>query len=123
MNPKWLQKLEYKRVNNSSLYWYISDNITGPYKPVNNDDFIVRGREKTGMYGTNFLQISTEPEEFIAYGWYHRLHTLAVSQAFQVNWKNTHLDSFSESLEDQQYQQQFNLDTLEISVSRGMLVK
>ncbi len=41
------------------------------------------------MYGTNFLQVSTESEKFIAYGWYHRLHALAVSQAFQVHWQNT----------------------------------
>lgn len=101
------------------MYWYVADRIEGPYQPVNNDDFIVKGSEKTGMYGTNFLQISTEPEEFIAYGWYHRLHTLAVSQAFQVNWKNTR-----HPLEgDRPYQQQFDLDSLEISLSRRMLAK
>nr|MBA2748712.1 glycoside hydrolase family 68 protein [Tatlockia sp.] len=88
MNPKWLEKLAHKKITNSSLYWYISDNVTGSYKPAN-DDFIVSGSEKTGMYGTNFLQISTPSEKLIAYGWYHRLHTLAVSQRFQVNWKDT----------------------------------
>jgi len=36
------------------------------------------------MYGTNFLQISTAPEEYIAYGWYHRLHALEVSSAYRV---------------------------------------
>ena len=88
MNPRWLQKMPPKKITNSSLYWYISDNVTGPYEPAN-DDFIVSGSEKTGMYGTNFLQISMEAEKLIAYGWYHRLHTLAVSQRFQVNWKDT----------------------------------
>jgi len=62
----------------------VSDNVEGPYQPINND-FIVRGSEKTGMYGTNFLQISTAPEEYIAYGWYHRLHALEVSSAYRVN--------------------------------------
>jgi len=38
------------------------------------------------MYGTNFLQISTAPEEYIAYGWYHRLHALEVSSAYRVDW-------------------------------------
>ena len=71
-----------------TTYWYISDSIIVLFKPINNDEFIVRGSEKTGMYGTNFLQVSTEPEEFIAYGWYHRLHTLAVSKAFRVIWNN-----------------------------------
>jgi beta-fructofuranosidase len=99
MNPKWLQKIDSKRVTNSSLYWYVSDTMEGPYLPVNNDDFIVKGSETTGMYGTNFLQVSTDPEEWIAYGWYHRLHALAVSQAFRVGWKNTwNLDSLKISL-------------------------
>ncbi|MEO8890203.1 MAG: hypothetical protein ABI417_01495 [Coleofasciculaceae cyanobacterium] len=48
----------------------------------------MQGSEKTGMYGTNFLQTSTDPEAFIAYGWYHRLHKLAISPAFRVIWKN-----------------------------------
>lgn len=88
MNPQWLQKVKHKRVTNSSLYCYVSDRIDGAYEPINPDDFIVQGSEKTGMYGTNFLQTSTDPEEFIAYGWYHRLHNLAISPAFQVIWKN-----------------------------------
>ncbi|GAP97174.1 glycoside hydrolase family 68 protein [Leptolyngbya sp. NIES-2104] len=83
-NRKWLKTQQ--RVTNSSLYWYISDRVTGPYKPIDPDNFIVKGSEKTGIYGTNFLQISTDPEEFIAYGWYHRLHALEVSKTFRVKW-------------------------------------
>lgn len=83
-NLNWLKAK--RRITNSSLYWYISDHVTGPYKPINPDNFIVKGSEKTGIYGTNFLQISTDPEEFIAYGWYHRLHTLEVSKTFRVRW-------------------------------------
>ncbi len=121
MNQKWLQ-LSHKRITNSSLFWYISDHITGPYQPINKDDFIVRGSEKTGMYGTNFLQISTESEEFVAYGWYHRLHALAVSQAFRATWKDIAADSQSEILAGDRLEtrskQQFNLDSLEISLCR-----
>ncbi|KAF3889387.1 MULTISPECIES: family 43 glycosylhydrolase [Nostocales] len=108
-NPNWLQKVKHKRVTNSSLYWYIADNIAGPYEPVDNDEYIVKGSEKTGMYGTNFLQISDEPEEFIAYGWYHRIHALEVSKAFQVIWKH--------SCDRSSNQQQ--LGNLEISLSRS----
>jgi beta-fructofuranosidase len=129
-NLQWLQKVKHNRITNSSLYWYISDSIDGPFKPINDDDFIVKGSEKTGMYGTNFLQISTEPEEFIAYGWYHRLHALEISQAFRVIWNNTgsSLESPNGILPSakQSYpakscdgQQQFTLDTLEISLARG----
>lgn len=89
MNPQWLEKLKHKKITNSSLYWYVSDNLTGPYEPVNDEDYVVTGSEKTGMYGTNFLQISTEPEKLIAYGWYHRLNALEVSPTFEVSWKDT----------------------------------
>ncbi|MBD1926116.1 family 43 glycosylhydrolase [Trichocoleus sp. FACHB-90] len=88
MNPKWVQKVKRMKITSSSLYWYISDEITGPYKPVNNDNFVVRGSEKTGIYGTNFLQTSTNPDEYIAYGWYHRLHALEVQGAFRVLWQD-----------------------------------
>lgn len=95
MNPKWLRQMSNKKITNSSLYWYISDNIEGSYQPVNRGDFIVRGSEKTGMYGTNFLQLSTQPEQSIAYGWYHRLHTLGVSRLLRVNWDNANNLSIS----------------------------
>ena len=119
MNPKWMQKVKHKRITNSSLYWYISDSITGPFKPVNNDEYIVPASEKTGMYGTNFLQVST-PEKFIAYGWYHRLHALEVSPAFQVIWNNTcyapeHSDGILSG--DRCGSQQFPLDSLKILLS------
>lgn len=91
-NPSWLQKVSHQRITNSSLYWYVSDRVTGPYTPVNQDEFIVRGSDKTGMYGTNFLQTSTTPVEFIAYGWYHRLHALEVSGVFRVAWNPDPLD-------------------------------
>ncbi|MBD2776137.1 family 43 glycosylhydrolase [Iningainema tapete] len=99
MNPKWLQQVKHKRVTSSSLYWYISDHITGPYQPIDKDECIVKGSEKTGMYGTNFLQVSTNPDKYIAYGWYHRLHTLEISPTFSVVWKNT---DYTHSSGDQQ---------------------
>lgn len=100
VNPQWLKSLKHKRITNSSLHWYISDNVTGPYKPVNDDDFIVRGSEKTGMYGINFLEISKDPEELIAYGWYHRIHTLAITKAFKVTWKdNTGKQNYLDNLQ------------------------
>lgn len=113
MNPKWLQQVKHKRITSSSLYWYISDHITGPYQPVHEDEYIVKGSEKTGMYGTNFLQVSTNPDKYIAYGWYHRLHTLEISPAFSVIWKNTDYTHLSSD------QQQSYLDSLIISRSVG----
>lgn len=105
-NPKWLQQTK-QRITNSSLYWYISDKIEGPYQPISQDAFVVKGSEKTGMYGTNFLQVSTEPEELIAYGWYHRLYALAVSQTFHIRWQNPSPGPLP------------NLDTLEITLAHS----
>ena len=70
------------------------------------------------MYGTNFLQVSTESEEFLAYGWAHRLHSLGVCQALRAIWKNTSnsLDSNSDLRSRRFHSQQFNLDTLKISL-------
>jgi beta-fructofuranosidase len=120
MNQNWMQKLKHKRINNSSLYWYISDSITGPFKPVNDDEYIVTGSEKTGMYGTNFLQVSTDPEELIAYGWYHRLHVLEVSQMFRVIWKDSSypMERGKVLHGADRSQKRFDLDTLRISVYR-----
>ena len=114
MNPKWLHRVKHKRITNSSLYWYISDSITGPFKPVNDDEYIVVGSEKTGMYGTNFLQIATEPEEFIAYGWYHRIHTLEVSPTFRVIWNDNCDRPNPSSLHPRRSQKQSHLDILQI---------
>jgi beta-fructofuranosidase len=85
-NPKCLNTVQQNRITNSSLYWYTADRVIGPYQPCNDKDFVVQGSERTGMYGTNFLQIADDPEELIAYGWYHRLHTLEVSKRFRVHW-------------------------------------
>ncbi|MBV8882380.1 MAG: family 43 glycosylhydrolase [Chroococcidiopsidaceae cyanobacterium CP_BM_RX_35] len=109
-NPSWLQKVKHKRITNSSLYWYIADSITGPYKPVNDEDCVVIGSEKTGMYGINFLQVSIAPEEYIAYGWYHKLHALEVSPTFRVIWNNT--DSVVEQTKQNCY-----LNSLKISAA------
>jgi beta-fructofuranosidase len=90
LNPKCLQKWTSKEVTNSSLYWYISDKITGPFKPASEFP-VVRGSEKTGLYGTNFFPAPDFSEEFIAYGWYHRLSVLEVSPVYRVHWNDNSL--------------------------------
>ena len=129
MNPRWLQKVNSKRVTNSSLYWYISDRLTGPYEPVNQDDFIIKGSEKTGMYGTNFLQVSTDPAELIAYGWYHRLYALGVAPVFRVDWNSgkplDHKVAIAQSIkhnyskEDYSEARKSSFDSLQISLNTG----
>ena len=87
LNPKWTQKVGWENISRSSLYWYISDCIDGPFEPVSEKPICI-GSDRTGIYGTNFLSLSEDPEEFIAYGWYHRLMTLGISPVFKVKWSN-----------------------------------
>lgn len=87
LNPKWLQKVGKAKLSNSSVYWYISDKITGPFRPVSEKP-VVKGSEKTGIYGTNFLPVPNKPEEFITYGWYPRRMILGISPLVRAYWRN-----------------------------------
>ncbi|MBW4506245.1 MAG: glycoside hydrolase family 68 protein [Scytonematopsis contorta HA4267-MV1] len=91
LNPKWLEKVGTDNITDSSLYWYVSDSITGPFEPVSEKP-IVTGSEKTGIYGTNFFPAPDNPEEFIAYGWYYRRMTLATAAVHQVRWDNDSIE-------------------------------
>lgn len=88
MNPQWLQQVGKDKITASSLYHFVSDQITGPFKPVNNKPVVI-GSEKTGMYGTNFVSISNNSEEMVAYGWFHNILTLGISPLlFNVSFDN-----------------------------------
>jgi beta-fructofuranosidase len=70
------------------LYWYVSDNITGPFNPVN-DLPIVSGSETIGQYGINFLPAPDNPEELIPYGWYPKLFRIEVSPSLcRARWND-----------------------------------
>lgn len=85
LNPRWLLRVDARRVTNSSLYWYVSDQVTGPFVPALPGESIVPGSDRTGLYGANLLP-TDQSEEFIVYGWYHRLHALEVSDTFRLRW-------------------------------------
>ena len=87
LNPKWVQKVGWEKLTNSSVYWYISDNLAGPFTPVS-DKPVVKGSERTGMYGTNFFPVSDKPEKLFAYGWYPRWMATEISPRFRVHWNN-----------------------------------
>ena len=89
INPKWLKKVGRDGINGSSLHWYVSDKIMGPYKAVSEKP-IVKGSDKTELYGTNFIQ--TPKGEFIAYGFYQSTFTLEISPHFPVRWDKDHLE-------------------------------
>jgi beta-fructofuranosidase len=85
INPRWKSKFPPHRIRESSLYWYVSDKITGPFKPAA-DIPIVKNSELTGLYGTTFLPGPGKSEELMAIGWYHRLHTIHINPGFKVNF-------------------------------------
>lgn len=91
LNPKWLDKVGKEMISDSSLYWYVADDIAGPYLPVSEKP-VVKGSEKTGLYGTNFFSAPNKPEELIAYGWYYRRMTLAILPIHQVRWDERSLE-------------------------------
>ncbi|MBW4440495.1 MAG: beta-fructosidase [Plectolyngbya sp. WJT66-NPBG17] len=84
-NQKWLHQHPRGRITNSSLHWYVSDRITGQFRPVEQNQSIVPGSETSGLYGTNLLE-TANPDEYIGYGWYHRLHVLEVSPRYRICW-------------------------------------
>jgi beta-fructofuranosidase len=86
LNPAWLNKVGRQSIRESSLYWFTSDKITGPYQPVSACP-VVKGSNRTGMYATNLFAVQEQPDEYIAIGWYHRIYTLQVSQQYKVKFE------------------------------------
>ena len=88
INPIWLKQFEQERITQSSLYCYVAEEITGPFKAVSEKPMVI-GSEKTGMYGTNFFPSPNNSQEFIAIGWYHNLLSLGISPSlFTVVWSH-----------------------------------
>ena len=87
LNPKWVEKMDQNQLTFSSVYWYTSENITGPYIPAAETP-IVKGSEKTGLYGTNFIPVPDKEGELLAYGWCPQMHTIEVSLSRRVYWKD-----------------------------------
>lgn len=85
VNPYWSEKLEGDRITDCSLYWFVSDKLTGPYAPADEIP-IVSGSERSGIYGTNFFALN---DDLIAIGWAHRLYVLQITSAFRVAWSGS----------------------------------
>ncbi len=95
VNPLWLAQVGSDRVTDSTLYWYVSDAITGPFRPTS-DLPVVPGSETTGLYGTTFSplpgleswQAISEASEvkMTVLGWYTRDYRLAIAQEFHGIW-------------------------------------
>ncbi len=101
VNPLWLEKIGSENVTDSTLYWYVSEHITGPFEPTGPLP-VVSGSESTGLYGTTFFpkthrgdwqQASLSNEiEMSVLGWYSKSYQLAVSQEFVAVWQKSGLE-------------------------------
>jgi Glycosyl hydrolases family 32 N-terminal domain len=95
VNPIWLSQIGADRVSDSTLYWYVSNSITGPFEPISSLP-VVPGSESTGLYGTtfsplpvleNWQQIHSASEVKLAVlGWYSNSFRLAIAQEFYGIW-------------------------------------
>jgi hypothetical protein len=95
VNPRWLSRIGANRVSDSTLYWYVSDSITGPFEPSSPVP-VVPGSESTGLYGTtfsplplleNWQQIHHASEVQLAVlGWYAKDFRLAIAREFYGIW-------------------------------------
>jgi len=85
LNPDWIKQVGRDGITPYSVYWYISDSITGPFMPSSHKP-IVKGSENTGLYGTTFVE---GPEgEMLACGVSPASYTLEISRRFLVHWKD-----------------------------------
>jgi len=84
INPTWLDRVGRAGITNSTLYWFISKSLAGPYQAAVEKP-IVAGSDRTGLYGT---QIVPGPDgQLYAFGAYHTSFTLEVSPRFPLRWR------------------------------------
>lgn len=89
INPQWLDKVGRDRITSSSLYCYVSETITGPFKPEVEKP-VVQGSENTGLYGTSLIE---GPDgQFYACGCYYNTATLEVGTRFPVRWEENYIE-------------------------------
>lgn len=97
LNPLWLKRLGSYPIRDSSVYWFVADSLTGPFKAVGNPP-IVKGSEKTGLYATNFFSSQQPQGKFSAIGWYHRIYTLQTAPRFALRFKPDEIELLSSSV-------------------------
>lgn len=89
INPKWLEQVGKDQITESSLYWYVSDRITGTFLP-SKEKPIVKGSEKTNLYATNLID---DPQgNLIAYGSHSLTPSIEVSPRWRVRWEKDDLE-------------------------------
>jgi len=85
INPAWIRKVGLDGLSNSTLYWFTSPNLAGPYQAATEKPIVV-GSDRTGIYGT---QLVPGPDgRLYAFGARPSTFTLEVSPRFSLRWHN-----------------------------------
>ncbi|GAB4524407.1 MAG: hypothetical protein Tsb0014_02850 [Pleurocapsa sp.] len=89
INPRWLEQVGKDGITNFSLYWYVSDKITGPFEPISEKP-VVKGSEYTGLYATNIIEAPNGT--LFATGSEGMSKTLELSSRYPVIWEDDRLE-------------------------------
>ena len=94
LHPEWRSRLMPRRLSGSSMFCYVSDSITGPYRPFPEDEPFVWGSERTRLMRSGIFVNMQKPEQkqkIFIYGSYPQSQLLEVSQCFPIGWNGTKL--------------------------------
>ncbi|MEC4805427.1 MAG: tetratricopeptide repeat protein [Jaaginema sp. PMC 1079.18] len=97
VHPQWQAQVGTENITMSSLYWYVSDTLTGNYRPIVPKP-IVKNSDKTNLYGMSLQR--DRHGNYFACGCYHKSMTLAVSRRFPVRWTKNEIEIVLDSTAD-----------------------
>ncbi|MEB3216743.1 MAG: glycoside hydrolase family 68 protein [Nostocales cyanobacterium 94392] len=86
INPEWLEEVGNPDINDSCLYHYVANAITGPYQPISQIP-IVQNSSKTGLYATNLALLPDSIDNYFVYGWRPTACDIHISTNYRVNWE------------------------------------
>ena len=90
LHPDWRSRLVPRRLSESSMFCYVADAITGPYRPFPEDEPFVWGSERTRLTRSGLFFDSSKQKLFV-YGSYPQSQLLEVSQCFSIGWNGEKL--------------------------------
>lgn len=85
LHPEWRSRLVPRRLSESSMFCYVADSITGPYRPFPDDEPFVWGSERTRLARSGVFFDHPKRTLFV-YGSYPQSQLLEVSKRFPIGW-------------------------------------
>lgn len=85
LHPDWRSRLVPRRLSESSMFCYVADSLTGPYRPFPEDEPFVWGSERTRLERSGVF-FDTPKGKLFVYGNYPHSQLLEVSKRFPIGW-------------------------------------